>query len=115
MGRELRERRSRDVKFSVTCLTLNFLFGFMRLPILIVYYVYTSGIPVDYNGLYFSVFLNYVDFSIGFVVYFISNKMFRNELFRLIGLRGSSSVSTTGGGGGGGANTRSNIRVTTQV
>lgn len=111
MGRELRKRRSRDIKFSVTCFTMNLLFGIMRLPILIMYYLYTSGTPVDLNGLYVAIVLFFFDFSIGFVVFFISNKMFRSEFFVLFRLRASSSLSTTIAGG----NTKQQAKFPTQI
>jgi hypothetical protein len=97
MGRELHQRRSRDVKFSVTCLTLNLVFGLFRLPLLIVYYMYYSGAGADINGLYVTAVFFYMDFSIGFLVFIVSNKMFRNECLVFFRLRQGESLSSTGG------------------
>jgi hypothetical protein len=79
------KRMSRDTKFAVTSLIFNFLFIILKLPLL---YCSSVGYMVVNNYLLqVANLLFFVYFSIGFWIHFVSNSLFRRELFILLGIR----------------------------
>lgn len=78
-------RKNRDLKFAVTSLVFNFLFIFLKLPMVVIYLV---GLD-QFDDYFFQVaiLLYFVNYSISFFVHFVSNSLYRRELFVLIGLR----------------------------
>ena len=74
------KRLKRDISFSVTSLSLNFIFIFFTLPICI-YLALISDPNYTKTILYLILDdLYYMGYSVSVIVYSISNRMFRNEL-----------------------------------
>ena len=78
------KRQKRDISFSLTTLSLNFIFIFFTLPICV--YLGVISDP-DYTKTILYLILDdlyYVGYSVSVIIYSISNKMFREELILLI-------------------------------
>jgi hypothetical protein len=78
------KRLKRDISFSFTTLSLNFIFIFFTLPICV--YLGVISDP-DYTKTILYLILDdlyYIGYSVGVIIYSISNKMFREELILLI-------------------------------
>lgn len=80
VGREaVKKRKSRDLKFAITSLTFNVLFIILRLPLVIFYVLTGTGIEVVDDYFQIATLLFYINSSICFVVYYVSNSLFRKE------------------------------------
>lgn len=79
------KRKNRDNKFAITSLAFNFLFIVLKMPLVI---VITIGYNfVNYYFLQIAILLFFLDYSIKFFVHFVSNCLFRRELFILLRIR----------------------------
>lgn len=86
-------RISRDNKFAVTSLIFNFLFILLKLPLL---YCSSVGYTLVNNYLLqVANLLFFVYFSIGFWIHFVSNSLFRRELFILFRITNKDHSSIT--------------------
>lgn len=87
-----KRRKSRDIKFAVTSLTFNVLFIVLKLPF-VMYYVFRS-FGLDLGTYFFDLasILFFVNASISFLVYYVSNSIFRNELFSILMLNKRNQI-----------------------
>lgn len=83
----IQKRKSRDFKFAITSLTFNFVFITLRVP-LVLYYILNS-VGIDFGNDFFQIatLLFFMNASISFLVYFVSNSLFRRELAIMLTLR----------------------------
>lgn len=87
------KRKSRDRMFALTSLTFNILFIVLKMPLLI---CLTIGFAFLNNYvLEVAILLYFLNFSIGFFVHFVSNSLFRRELFILFRIRKPVVSSTS--------------------
>ena len=85
LGIQQNKRKSRDAMFALTSLTFNILFIVLKMPLLVcltIGFAFINSYALEFSSLFY--FLN---FSIGFFVHFVSNSLFRRELFILFRIR----------------------------
>ena len=85
------KRKSRDAMFALTSLTFNILFIVLKMPLLVCLIIGFEFINV--YVLEFSILFYFLNFSIGFFVHFVSNSLFRRELFILFRIRSKTDRS----------------------
>ena len=79
------KRKSRDAMFAITSITFNILFIVLKMPLLvclIIGFEFINGYVLEFSILFY-----FLKLSIGVFVHFISNSLFRRELFILFRLR----------------------------
>ena len=89
-----KERKTRDTKYAISSLTLNFTFIVLKMPSAI---FYTMSAYISYYNLYYyksSLFLYYLNMSISFFVHFTTNSLFRREFWILFRLKNSTEIAS---------------------
>ena len=85
VGNVTRHRKSRDRMFAITSLIFNFSFIVLKLPLVI---CLSIGVSLISNFvLQTATLLFFLNFSISFLFHFVSNHLFRRELFILFRIR----------------------------
>lgn len=80
-------RRSRDVKFAISSLVFNFIFILLKCPSVVLYLLIGNRIRIPDSFLFLSLLLFFSNSCISIFVHFISNSLFRRELFIILRLR----------------------------
>ena len=97
-GNMSKERRSRDRKYAITSVTLNTIFIVLKLPSTIFLLMFASYSYFDVYFYNIGNLLFFLNSSIGFLVFLVTNSLFRREflvLFRLVKTNNGSSVVTS--------------------
>lgn len=93
VGKEaVRKRRTRDFKFALTSLSLNFLFISLKLPLVLFYALSSVGFLLNDDYFQIATLLFFANASISFFVYVASNSLFRRELVDCVNIRRRSSL-----------------------
>lgn len=87
LGHSSKKRKRRDIKFAITSLTFNVLFVCLRVPLVVYYSLVYYGIDLGYYYYMSTILLFFVNSSISFFVHFLSNSVFRKQLFVILKLR----------------------------
>lgn len=85
-SRELKARRSKDIKFAINSIVLDLIYLSFQMPICINYILFIGDAKIRLMYSFIAGFLYFTNFSIAFFTHFISNSIFRAELFKLFGL-----------------------------
>lgn len=92
---QIKERRTRDVKFAITSLALNVLFVVLKLPMTLYYLLDLYGRWKSAEFYNFCIELFFLNSSITFFVHLISNSLFRKQLKMFLSFHISNSVGVT--------------------
>lgn len=95
-NREMKSRRSKDLKFSVNSITLNVLYVCLQTPLCLAYFLPFTDLAVAQLFSLWAQLFFYLNFSISFLTYMISNSIFRRELLHVFRIRRVTSKSSTG-------------------
>ena len=85
LGNQQNKRKSRDAMFALTSLTFNILFIVLKMPLLVcltIGFEFINGYVLEFSILFYI-----LNLSIGVFVHFVSNSLFRRELFILFRIR----------------------------
>lgn len=95
MSREIRQRKVKDVKFAINSIVLNVLYSLFQIPIVLSYLInfYNSETYIIYITA--SLIPYYINFSMPFISYLVSNSIFRREILKILGFKMSSVDTTT--------------------
>lgn len=92
-NREMRERRTKDLKFALTWIVLDILDVIFQIPFAI---MFALNFPdTDNYILYYliAVLLYDLNFSIRFFTYIMSNHLFKKEILIILGLRSETDLA----------------------
>ena len=94
-NREMKLRRAKDMKFAATSIVLNVLYAILQSPISLSYIVSIQETNTYLLLANVAGVLYYMNFSIPFFAYLLSNSIFKREFFKLFRLKYNVIESTT--------------------
>lgn len=91
----VKKRRSRDFKFALTSLTFNVLFIVLKVPLVLYYIVYSTGHDLGEEIYQIATLMFFLNAAISFLVYMVSNSLFRKELYLLMHIQRFTRITET--------------------
>jgi len=86
-AKNTQKQLNKDIQFSLTIIVLNLVFMVFNLPICVM-----NLIKID-SSIYLEMFF-YSQYACSFIIYFCCNKIFRNEFFKILGLKKENNRNT---------------------
>jgi uncharacterized membrane protein len=93
-NRDDKKRREKDAKFALNSVVLNISFVTLQVPLVIAYILPINDLATFQVVFDICFFLFCLNYSIGFVIFMLSNSIFRNEFLQMICLGKSNKISS---------------------
>lgn len=94
-NREMKNRRAKDIKFAINSIVLDVLFVLFQTPICLSYFIDIPDMTTYYTFYLTAAVFFFLNYTIPFFTYIISNSLFRREIIKMMGLGHYAKHSTT--------------------